>query len=414
MKVLVTLFGVILILVIIQDSFETVVLPRRVSRRFRFSRFFYASTWMLWSFIARKMRPGNRREYYLSYYGPASLIVLLIFWAVILFFGFALLQWGLSDPLTAPEKLLSFWTYLYLSGTTFVTLGYGDVTPLSGLGRFLAVTEAGIGFLFLALIIGYVPVIYQSFSRREASISLLDARAGSPSCATELLRRSYRDRKLDELIQYMREWERWCAELLESHLSYPVLTYYRSQHERQSWLAALTTILDTCALLIVGFEDVSAPTIRFTFAIARHAAVDLAQIYGTPPVNPKLSRLSHDDFIRIHDALSEVGLEFREGENAEKHLYDIRRSYEPFVNSLADHLLVNLPPWIQTIKMVDDWQTSAWDHFAEWSPEKLDEITHIIIDHRKKAPVLHSHTHVQSVQTDDHLVDDGRREATQE
>ena len=121
MKVLVTLFGVILILVIIQDSFETVVLPRRVSRRFRFSRFFYASTWMLWSFIARKMRPGNRREYYLSYYGPASLIVLLIFWAVILFFGFALLQWGLSDPLTAPEKQFSFWTYLYLSGTTFVT-----------------------------------------------------------------------------------------------------------------------------------------------------------------------------------------------------------------------------------------------------------------------------------------------------
>ena len=148
----------------------------------------------------------------------------------------------------------------------------------------------------------------------------------------------------------MREWERWCAELLESHLSYPVLTYYRSQHERQSWLAALTTILDTCALLIVGFEDISAPTIRFTFAIARHAAVDLAQIYGTPPINPKLSRLSHDDFVRMHDALAEVGLEFRHGEEAEKHLYDIRRSYEPFVNSMADHLLVNLPPWIQTTK----------------------------------------------------------------
>src|SRR2546422_654020 len=114
---------------------------------------------------------------------------------------------------------------------------------------------------------------------------------GSPSSATELLRRSYRDRKMDELVQFMREWERWCAELLESHLSYPVLTYYRSQHERQSWLAAVTTILDTCALLIVGFEDISTPTIRYTFAIARHAAVDLAQVYGTPPTNPRLERL---------------------------------------------------------------------------------------------------------------------------
>jgi Ion channel len=412
MKVLAIISGIILIFVIIQDAFETVVLPRRVSRRFRFSRFFYASTWMLWSSIARKMRPGNRREFYLSYYGPASLIVLLVFWAVILFFGFALLQWGLSDPLMAQEKQSSFWTYLYLSGTTFVTLGYGDITPLTGLGRFLAIAEAGTGFLFLALIIGYVPVIYQSFSRREASISLLDARAGSPSCATEFLRRSYRDRKIDEFIQFMHEWERWCAELLESHLSYPVLTYYRSQHERQSWLAALTTILDTCALLIVGFEDISAPTIRFTFAIARHAAVDLAQIYGTPPVNPKLSRLSHDDFERMHDALSEVGLELRHGGDAEQHLYDIRRSYEPFVNSIADHLLVNLPPWIQTIKTVDDWQTSAWDHFAEWSPEKLDEITHIIIDHKKKTPVRHSHTHNDSTQTDEHLSDTGRQEAS--
>lgn len=412
MKILAVISGVILIFLIIRDAFETIVLPRRVSKPFRLSRMFYASTWRLYSSIARKMRPGNRREFYLSYYGPASLIVLLLFWAVVLFFGFALLQWGLSDPLKAPEGQLSFWTYFYLSGTTFVTLGYGDVTPLTGMGRILAVTEAGMGFLFLALIIGYVPVIYQAFSRREINISLLDARAGSPSSATELLRRGYRDRKIDELIQFMRDWERWCAELLESHLSYVVLTYYRSQHERQSWLAALTTILDTCALLIVGFEDVSAPTIRFTFAIARHAAVDLAQIYGTPPVNPKLSRLSHEDFVRMRDALSEVGLELRHGEDAEKHLYDIRRSYEPFVNSIADHLLVNLPPWIQITKTVDDWQTSAWDHFADWSPEKLDEITHIIIDHKKKIPVRHSHTHTHDAQTDAHPSSEGRQEAS--
>ena len=212
-----------------------------------------------------------------------------------------------------------------MSGTTFVTLGLGDVTPMSGLARFLVFAEAGLGFGLLALIIGYIPVIYQAFSRREINISLLDARAGSPSSATELLRRSYRDRKIDELIQFMREWERWCAELLESHLSYPVLTYYRSQHERQSWLAALTTILDTCALLIVGFEDISAPTTRLTFAIARHAAVDLAQVYGTPPMNPKLGRLSKTEFARMRDALAEVGLVLQHGEDAEEQLYNIRR-----------------------------------------------------------------------------------------
>jgi len=344
MKILVAIVGVILIFVVIQDSFESIVLPRRVSRRFRLSRMFYTSTWMLWSSIGRKMRSGNRREFYLSYYGPLSLILMLVVWALVIVLSFALIQWGLSLPLNVPEKNVTIGTYLYMSGTTFVTLGLGDVTPMSGLARFLVFAEAGFGFFLLALIIGYIPVIYQAFSRREINISLLDARAGSPSSATELLRRSYRDRKIDELVQFMREWERWCAELLESHLSYPVLTYYRSQHERQSWLSALTTILDTCALLFVGFEDVSAPTIRLTFAIARHAAVDLAQVYGTPPMKPKLGRLTTTEFTRMRDALAEVGLVFRQEEDAEQRLYDIRRMYEPFVNALAQHLLLNLPP----------------------------------------------------------------------
>jgi hypothetical protein len=411
-KILATIVGIFLIIVIIQDSFESIVLPRRVSRRFRLSRMFYASTWMLWSSIAHKMRPGNRREFYLSYYGPASLLLMLIVWALVLVLSFALIQWGLSSPLNAPEKDVTFGTYLYMSGTTFVTLGLGDVTPMSGLARFLVFAEAGFGFGLLALIIGYIPVIYQAFSRREINISLLDARAGSPSSATELLRRSYRDRKIDELFQFMREWERWCAELLESHLSYPVLTYYRSQHERQSWLAALTTILDTCALLIIGFEDISAPTIRFTFAIARHAAVDLAQVYGTPPMIPKLGRLSTAEFARMRDALADVGLVLRQGEDAEQRLYDIRRMYEPFVNAIAEHLLLNLPPWMSATKTVDDWQTSAWDHFAEWSPEKLDEITHIIVDHRKKAPLGHSHPHTHSTKVDEHSSDGGEQKAS--
>jgi hypothetical protein len=404
MSILAAIFGIILIIAVLIDSFESIVLPRRVVRRLRFSRFFYAVTWTVWSLIGRKMRPGNRREFYLSYYGPLSLILLLFTWATILVCAFALLEWGLGLPIGAPEKVVTFGTYLYMSGTTFFTLGLGDVIPLAGVGRFLAVAEAGMGFGFLALIIGYVPIIYQAFSRREINISLLDARAGSPPSATEMLRRHYRTGRIEELVQFLREWERWCAELLESHLSYPVLTYYRSQHERQSWLAALTTVLDTCALLMVGFDDITMPTVRFSFAIARHAAVDLAQVYGIPPWNPKLSRLPPADFQHMRDALAEVGLHLTHEESAEKRLADIRRMYEPFVNALADHLLVNLPPWIIAEKTVDDWQTSAWDHFAQWEPEKLDEITHIIVDHRKKVVTSHAHLHAPD---DKHIPQDG-------
>jgi hypothetical protein len=390
MRIVAIILSIVLIFLILQDSFETIVLPRRVSGLFKLSRIFYVSSWLLWSAPARKMRPGNRREVYLSYFGPLSLIVLLVLWAATLVFAFGLLQWGLNSPISAPGKQITFGTYLYLSGTTFITLGLGDVIPLTGLARLLTVVEAGMGFGFLALIIGYVPVIYQAFSRRELDVSLLDARAGSPPSATEFLRRHYRNQGADELLRFTGNWENWSAQLLESHLSYPVLTYYRSQHERQSWLAALTTILDVCALLIVGLDEISTPSVRFTFAISRHAAVDLAQVYGTSPRNPKLNRLSSAEFARLRDALAEVGLRFRQEEDAEERLADIRRMYEPFIYALADHLLMNLPSWVPATRTPDDWQTSAWDHFAQWSPDKLQEITHIIIDHRKKAYIPHS------------------------
>ena len=371
MKILIAIIGVFLILLSAQDGFETIVLPRRVSRRFRLARLFYQTTWFLWSLPARKMHTGNRREYYLSYYGPLSLLLLLIIWANLIVLGFAMLQWGIDSPLNAPEKVLSFGTYLYMSGTTFITLGLGDVTPLSGGARFCAVLEAGMGFGFLALVIGYVPVIYQAFSRREGNISLMDARAGSPPSASEFIRRHGVAKSPTELVSFLHEWEHWCAELLESQLSYPVLSYYRSQHERQSWLGSLTTILDVSALTLVGIDEIPVKPAKFVFAIARHAAVDLAQNFGTPPVL-RSKRLTPEDFARLRALLAENGIHLHDGAATEKKLAMLRGMYEPFVESLSQHLLIPLPPWIAPADHVDDWETSAWDHFLESTPRTMD------------------------------------------
>ena len=373
MRVLAIVLAALCILIILQDSFETIVLPRRVSRKFRLARLFYTFTWVPWRAIGRKMRPGNRREYFLSLYGPLSLILLLILWGNILIFAFASLQWGLGSNLTSSGEAPTFFTDMYMSGTTFITLGLGDVVPHPGLPRLFTVLEASMGFGLLALIIGYVPVIYQAFSRREASISLLDARAGSPPSATELLRRHYRGKEASELIQYLRDWERWCAELLESHLSYSVLAYYRSQHERQSWLGAVTTLMDVCALIMVGIDGVPVKPAKFIFAMARHTTVDLAQVFGVPPV-PKTqsNRLPPADIVRLRETLAASGIMLNDGEITEKRLAQLRGMYEPFVSALADYLLVPLPAWVMTGEVVDDWQTSAWDHFLESSPRTID------------------------------------------
>jgi len=352
--------GAAIILIVLGDAFETIVLPRRVTRPISLARLFYQYTWLSWSVAVRSIYSGKRQETYLSFYGPLSLLLLLILWATGLIIGFALLLWASGSAIKTPEGTATFSSYLYLSGTSFFTLGLGDVIPNSPLGRGLIAFEAGMGFGFLALVIGYLPVLSQSFSRREVNISLLDARAGSPPTAAEMLRRHSHGRGLEDLQKLFHEWERWSADLLESHLSYPVLAYFRSHHDNQSWLGALTAILDASAFAIVSLEGPCERQAQLTFAITRHAIVDLAQLFNCPPHKPKHDRLPLDELSRIRTTLTEAGLKLREGNVVDQKLSELRRMYEPYIYSLSNYLKIAIPPWVPKAGHIDNWRTSAW------------------------------------------------------
>jgi hypothetical protein len=218
--------------------------------------------------------------------------------------------------------------------------------------------EAGTGLPFLAMVVSYLPVLYQAFSRREAHISLLDARAGSPPSAGELLRRHIDPHGQERLAQLLEEWDRWSADLLETHISYPVLAYYRSQHDNQSWVAALTTILDVCALLITGAEGNAARSARFAFAMARHAAADLSRIFRLTPL-PAPQRLSVDDLANLRRALVSAGLRLRQGPEVDERLERLRGMYEPYMNTLGEFLLMRLPTWTSPQGAKDNWQSLA-------------------------------------------------------
>ena len=360
--------GIILIVLVAQDAFETIVLPRRVTRRIRLTKLFYRVTLLGGNSIGHMIRSSARRDSFQAYLAPLSLLALLVFWAALFILGYGLWMWGLALPLSALRNTISFPTYLYLSSTTFFTLGLGDVSPLPGAGRFMLVSEAALGFIFLALVISYIPVLYQAFSRRELRISLLDARAGSPGTAVELLRRNCVGKAgegFEELRLLLHDWEVWCADILESHLSYPILAFYRSQHQEQSWVGALTIILDTCALVLTTIDGDSIPeapvkAAKFTFAMARHAVIDLAQILVISPPTA-VNRLSSAEFAHLQDMLVTAGIRLRESRTTEQKLSELRATYEPFVSALAKRIQVSLPPWIPPKEMLDDWQTSAWD-----------------------------------------------------
>jgi hypothetical protein len=348
-----------LIVLALLDGFEAMVQTRRVTHRFRFARLYYRSTWGLWRALALKIASGKRRESLLSLFGPVSLFGLLVTWVAGLISGFALLQWSLGTPLQAAGGPATLTMYFYMSGTTFFTLGYGDVTPLAPLGRILSVIESGLGFGFLAVVISYLPVLSQAYSHREVTISLLDARAGSPPSAAQILLRLARSCNVTAVDALLAEWERWAAEVLESHLSFPLLAFYRSQHDNQSWLAALTAILDTSALLIGGVSGCSYQA-QLTFAMARHAAVDLALVLKTPPRPPEDDRLPSDDLQRLRSMLREADLELRDGAAVAEKLTELRGLYEPFVNALARHFLFTLPTIVPQEAVTDNWQRSAW------------------------------------------------------
>ena len=367
LHVVASIVGALCLAAVFVDAFQTILLPRRPTGRYRITRGFLILTWRQWSGLASRTKDAKAREQILSVYGPLSLILLLFLWAMLLVFGFGLAYYALGTPFTdvmgiqSAAKLSEFRTDLYVSGTTLFTLGLGDVVPHSLGARTLIICESGVGLGFVALVIGYLPVLYQAFSRREVSIALLDARAGSPPTAAELLRRHGFEGGEEELIKLLAEWERWSAEILESHISYPILCYYRSQHDNQSWLSALVAILDTCALLISVMEGPASRQAQLTFVMARHALMDLAQVFHIKEQRvwaeqEGRERLPQGDFDRLCGVMGEMQLRLCGDAASGERLKTIRGMYEPYAGALSDYLMMPLPAWVPVTKEKDQWR----------------------------------------------------------
>jgi hypothetical protein len=354
MKVFYALGGSLLVLLVLLEAFEAMALPRRVTRPFRFTRLYYHVTWRLWARLSDLISRPHRRQTWLSMFGPLSLLLLFILWTTGLILGFGLLQLALAaNDVRAADML-------YFSGVTLTTTGYGDITPTEPLCRALAVVEACTGVGFFALIISYLLTLYQAVSSREILISTLDARAGSPPAAGRLLLRlPPRQGETGVLDSFLENVERWSAEVLESHMSFPVLGLYRSQHDNQSWLAALTCAIDASALLLTVVDGGDRQQARLTFAMARHALVDLTLVLRCPPATGA-ERLPPERLRQFVEALRKAGAQVRDDERAITRLAELRALYEPFVAALAAFLRLPQPDTWPEKEGPDNWQTSAW------------------------------------------------------
>jgi Ion channel len=342
---------------VIWDGFATIVLPRTVAPMKRLSGRFYRLSWWLWSAAGRKIQQRDRLLAFLAVYGPISVMLLLLLWAGLMIFAFTLIYHGLGPRFQAASGPIGFGTLFYMSASTFLTLGLGDITSADPIGRLFIILETGTGYVFLGLLITYMPVLEQAYGAREVGNLLIHSRAGHPPSAIKFLHRYSSPDRLEMLRGILREAERWMAETLQTHLSHPVLSFYRAQHWGQSWLVSLTVILDTCALLIVGGEGLPAEQARLTYRLGLHLLKDLTEALGLKIDRRCQSRLTEADLPAFMAALDASGLPLTLGPRASTELLRLFRRVDVYLLPLATWLVISLPssnPKIDGAREPDD------------------------------------------------------------
>jgi hypothetical protein len=360
MHILVGIAGGVLVALMLLEIFLAFLLPRRVKRDPLLARRVAIYIFRPWRAAARRL-PAHTGDTLLGMYGPFGLLLDLALWVALLMLGYACMQWADGSHLATGGRAVDFGHDVYYSAATLVASSPGGLSSHTALARTLQVLEAVTGLGVLTIVISYLPSLYQAFSRRETTVSQLDARAGSPPSAGRLVVRAATRAGWAGVNDYLREWEEWSAELMETHLSYPTLAYFRSQHINQNWLAALCTILDASALAVAAAPEGSVEEARFTFAISRHAIADLAYTFRVNPATDPIDRLPPADFEALLEELRLSGVELGGApEEISGRLGRFRKLYEPYAQVLAEHLELSLPPWLAPESATDNWRTVSW------------------------------------------------------
>jgi len=271
------ILGIVVVFYILNDVFQSVVVPRPTPARYRLTRWVVRPGWRTWRALGLRARSSGQRERVLGVFAPLVVVVLLVLWLSGLVAGFGLIFYGLRTHLHPVVQ--DFPTALYFSGTSVLTIGFGDFVATSGLARLLALAAGGTGLGTIALAISFLFSLYGSFQRREILIVTLDARAGAPPSGVNLLETMAKLGMVDELPRLFGEWEKWGAEVLDSHLAYPVLAYFRSSHDNESWVSALGAVLDATTLVLTTVVDGPRGPAKMMFAMGTHLVEDLARFF---------------------------------------------------------------------------------------------------------------------------------------
>ena len=333
--------GVLVVSSVIADLFSQVVVPRPSRARWRISRIIFSLSWRSWRWFALRWNPETREDM-LGSYAPVAVIGLLGIWVVLLAVGYGFILWGLREQ-THPE-LRSYWEALYFSGTSLLTVGFGDIVATAGLSRMVVLLEAGTGLGTVALVISMLFSLYAAFQRREALVITLDASAGAPPSGIALLETVRKYKMPDHLDRTFQDFRIWSAEVLESHLAYPTLIWFRSNHDNESWISALGAVMDAATMLLTTIEGEPKGPAALMFKVGGHLVEDLSHLFGDG--HEHIAGVERFEFDEVCRRLEAVGYRLRPADQAWAEFQDRRAEYASPLNEFARLLVIPPAPWI--------------------------------------------------------------------
>ncbi|HYK96878.1 MAG TPA: potassium channel family protein [Candidatus Acidoferrales bacterium] len=343
MELVIAAVGVVVVASTLIDIFQTVILPRPIiGSRVGLSRWLVQLTWGVWRWYCLRLGP-TPRERRLALYAPSVLILMLAVWIFGLMLGYGLVLYAVRDE-THPG-LPDVWTAIYFAATSLLTIGFGDVVATSWLARAVAIIAAATGLVVVALTITFVFSLYAFFQRRELLVTTLDERAGgAPPSGVALLETHGTLDMTGDLARVFSDWEVWAAEVLDSHLAYPLLGFFRSSHDNESWVSALGAMLDAATLCETVVEDVARGPAAMVRRAGSHLVEDVTAYFRMPHEHGV--GVERDEFDAARERLRAAGYRLRDPERAWIEFSELRANYAGDLNSMARFWAVPPAQWI--------------------------------------------------------------------
>jgi hypothetical protein len=340
--------GLALVLLALWDIFETIVVPRPTPGWLRIARYVVRVSWRAYRNVVVRFRTGLARDSLLGLYGPGATVLLLAVWLSVISVGYGLILFALrADIQPSPQ---SIGEAIYFAASSILTIGFGDIVATGGVARFVVVIGAATGLGIVALVITFLFSLYGSYQRREVLVVTLSARAKSPPSAMLLLLTYARLGLVEELPQLFREWEVWMAEILDTHVSYPLLGYFRSSHDNVSWISSVGAVLDAATLVMTTITNVPRGHAKIMHRVGTHLVEDITNIIR---IKGDGSAVDHDEFATVYAKLARAGYEL-EPEDQAWHAFERERaSYAGRLIAMANYWATTAPVWVSKPSLGD-------------------------------------------------------------